>query len=101
MSTTTYTIADDLIADVNAQRAELLTVAPDADELRARVAAWSDLMDRVIIDIEVQISAHRGPHLSTLVRWSGAWADAYYDPDDWGSYGVFVGDAPVSITVVS
>lgn len=96
---TRYEIAETLETDVNAQRAELLAVAPDVDELRARRAAWSTLVDLVVLDIEEQISAYRGPDLSKLVRWSDAWADAYYDADDWGSYAVFVTDAPTAIVV--
>ena len=93
-----FSISEDLQDAVTKHRKALCEAAPDEDALLALLPAWYDLVDRVVFDIEAHLVTYRGPNVSMLLRWSNAWENARFKADDWGSYGVFVTDAPVFIT---
>ena len=93
----TYTLTTAL--DIMEQRSSLLAVAPDSTALATHVADWSATLDEAIVEVEGFIETYQGPNLRSLLDWSDALADAYFDPDDWTSYATFVEALPTAITV--
>lgn len=93
----TYTLTT--AASIDAQRSALLAVAPDSAALAELVDAWSDLLDASVVEVDVWVSEYQGAHLRSLLDWSDALADSYFDPDDWASYATFIEALPTAITV--
>ena len=93
----TYTLTT--ASTIDTQRDALLAVAPDSTALAGLVAAWSALLDESVVEVGEFIEAYRGPHLRSLLDWSDALADSYFEPDDWTSYVTFIEALPTAITV--
>ena len=93
----TYTLTTAL--DIMEQRSGLLAVAPDSTALAAHVADWSATLDEAIVEVGTFLEAYQGPSLRSLLDWSDALADAYFDPDDWTSYATYIEALPTAITV--
>ena len=93
----TYTLTT--ASTIDTQRDALLAVAPDSTALAGLVAAWSALLDQSVVEVGEFIEGYRGPHLRSLLDWSDALADSYFEPDDWTSYVTFIEALPTAITV--